>query len=134
MKWFKRIFKKEKEYACPCCGALTLTSRDQFEICVLCGWEDDGQDDCNADEVKGGPNGNLSLTEARSVFKQSLILEKEDRAYSRTEAEKLIILDMLETFEKIKYESDPGKLGVLWDNIRKNFEQLNKPKIRKILR
>jgi hypothetical protein len=36
----------------------------------VCFWEDDGQDDHDADEVRGGPNGLLSLAEARIAFKQ----------------------------------------------------------------
>ncbi|MFB7333587.1 CPCC family cysteine-rich protein [Streptomyces adustus] len=55
-------------YACPCCHLLTLESRCNWEICEECGWEDDGQDDLNADEVWGGPNGSLSLTDARNEY------------------------------------------------------------------
>jgi hypothetical protein len=29
---------------CPCCGYPTLRSRDAYDICELCNWEDDGQD------------------------------------------------------------------------------------------
>jgi hypothetical protein len=35
----------------------------------VCFWEDDGQDDHDADEVRGGPNGTLSLTQARTNFR-----------------------------------------------------------------
>ncbi|MET9693610.1 hypothetical protein ABZY81_35140 [Streptomyces sp. NPDC006514] len=35
-----------------------------WDICPECGGEDDGQDDLNADEVWGGPNGSESLTAA----------------------------------------------------------------------
>jgi hypothetical protein len=55
-------------YTCPCCGYSTLSSRAVFEICLLCNWEDDGQDDPFADEVWGGPNGDYSLSEARDNF------------------------------------------------------------------
>jgi hypothetical protein len=55
-------------YACPCCGYLTLSERGGFEICDVCFWEDDGQDDPDADVVRGGPNRGLSLTEARRNF------------------------------------------------------------------
>jgi Cysteine-rich CPCC len=51
--------------ACPCCGFLTLRGRAQDEICKVCFWHDDGQDEKQADEVWGGPNGILSLTQAR---------------------------------------------------------------------
>lgn len=53
---------------CPCCGYKTLSVRGAFELCPVCFWEDDGQDDYDADLVRGGPNGSLSLTEARSNF------------------------------------------------------------------
>jgi hypothetical protein len=53
---------------CPCCGYLTLNSRANYEICELCNWEDDGQDNENADEVWGGPNSDYSLAEARANF------------------------------------------------------------------
>ncbi|MFF4509354.1 CPCC family cysteine-rich protein [Streptomyces sp. NPDC001401] len=55
-------------YRCPCCGYLTLAERGLYEICPVCFWEDDGQDDHDADRVRGGPNGRLSLTEARQNF------------------------------------------------------------------
>lgn len=53
---------------CPCCGCKTLSERTAFEICEVCFWEDDGQDDGDADENRGGPNGALSLTEARANY------------------------------------------------------------------
>ena len=55
-------------FPCPCCGHLTLNERASFEICEVCDWEDDGQDDADADIVRGGPNGGLSLTAARAAF------------------------------------------------------------------
>jgi hypothetical protein len=54
--------------ACPCCGYPTLRQRAQSELCLLCDWEDDGQDDTDAGELRGGPNGDLSLSEARENF------------------------------------------------------------------
>jgi hypothetical protein len=53
---------------CPCCGYKTLRGRGHFEICDVCFWEDDGQDDSDADQVRGGPNRLLSLTQARLNF------------------------------------------------------------------
>jgi hypothetical protein len=55
-------------YDCPCCGYRTLAERGGYEICPVCFWEDDGQDDHDADRVRGGPNGSLSLTEGRRNF------------------------------------------------------------------
>lgn len=53
---------------CPCCRFYTLEERGIFDICRICWWEDDGQDDHNADIVTGGPNGKYSLTVARTNF------------------------------------------------------------------
>lgn len=52
-------------HTCPGCGYPTLTERGGYEICSVCNWEDDNQDDKEADEIRGGPNSNLSLTENR---------------------------------------------------------------------
>ncbi|MFE6624098.1 CPCC family cysteine-rich protein [Streptomyces sp. NPDC057740] len=51
--------------ACPCCVQRTLEGRANFEVGPECGWEDDGQDDGDANIVRGGPNGRLSLRQAR---------------------------------------------------------------------
>jgi hypothetical protein len=55
--------------ACPCCGLPTLRERASYEICAVCWWEDDGQDDPRASEVWGGPNGRYSLAEARANYR-----------------------------------------------------------------
>jgi hypothetical protein len=57
-------------YKCPCCGRVTLKERGRHEICPVCYWEDDGQDDHDADEVRGGLNGHLSLSEARRNYRK----------------------------------------------------------------
>jgi hypothetical protein len=64
------VLRGEGPYACPCCHFLTLPERGGYEICPVCFWEDDGQDDHDADLVRGGPNGNLSLAESRANFGQ----------------------------------------------------------------
>ncbi|MFC9065278.1 MULTISPECIES: CPCC family cysteine-rich protein [Streptomyces] len=51
--------------ACPCCGRRTLEARGAHQICQVCFWQDDGQDEHDADVVREGPNGSLSLTQAR---------------------------------------------------------------------
>ena len=63
-------FSAESGYPCPCCGNRTLSERAGYEICPVCFWEDDGQDDDDADVVRGGPNRDLSLTVARENFKR----------------------------------------------------------------
>ncbi len=54
---------------CPCCGHKTLGDRAAYIICQVCFWEDDGQDDSTEDEVWGGPNGDLTLTQGRVNYK-----------------------------------------------------------------
>lgn len=58
---------------CPSCGYPTLLERAGYEICEICNWEDDGQDDKNADEILGGPNKNLSLTTSRLIIGKKLL-------------------------------------------------------------
>ena len=60
---------KPQQVRCPCCGYKTLPTVHIFEICQVCLWQDDGQDDADADVVRGGPNYDLSLTAARKNFK-----------------------------------------------------------------
>jgi len=57
-----------RHFACPCCLFLTLSERGGFDICKVCFWEDDGQDDRDAAAVRGGPNGTLSLEQARKNY------------------------------------------------------------------
>lgn len=54
--------------SCPCCGRAVLAERNSYEICKVCWWEDDGQDNARADTVMGGPNYGLSLTQGRVNF------------------------------------------------------------------
>jgi hypothetical protein len=60
--------------ACPCCGSCTLGNRGDYDICSVCWWEDDGQDNENADINRGGPN-RVSLTRARLNFLKEGIAE-----------------------------------------------------------
>jgi hypothetical protein len=70
--------KETKSHRCPCCGYLTLSDRGRFEICEVCYWEDDSQDDQDANTVRGGPNGDLSLTQARRNYS---LFGASDRAF-----------------------------------------------------
>jgi len=69
----KSVFRPKKKgvtYQCPCCSHRTLSERGGYEICPVCFWEDDGQDDGDANKIRGGPNGKLSLTQARLNYQQ----------------------------------------------------------------
>lgn len=71
-------------YRCPCCHFLTLSERHEWEICPVCFWNDDGQDDEDADKVYGGPNHDLSLTEARQNYASFGASSQERRAFVRS--------------------------------------------------
>jgi hypothetical protein len=58
---------------CPCCGY-----RTGCMTCPVCYWTDDGQSDADANAVRGGPNGELSLSDARLNF---AIYGASDRRY-----------------------------------------------------
>ena len=69
------VFRRAQEnprasHRCPCCGYKTLPNPFSHEICQVCFWQDDGQDDKDADEVLSGPNYELSLTQAWRNFEQ----------------------------------------------------------------
>ena len=70
-------------YPCPCCYCLTLGERGGFEICPVCFWEDDGQDEHDADVVRGGPNGSLSLTQGRMNYASFGASAKKDLEHVR---------------------------------------------------
>lgn len=70
---FKNVFCDPRQnilYPCPCCKHRTLEERGGFEICSVCFWEDDGQDEHDADLVRGGPNGSLNLRTAQENYKK----------------------------------------------------------------
>lgn len=70
-------------YTCPCCYFRTLPERGGYDVCPVCRWEDDGQDDHDADDVRNGPNGALSLTAARSSFRRIGAVNDEARRQAR---------------------------------------------------
>jgi hypothetical protein len=55
-------------YQCPCCDHFTLGRRGEYDICVVCFWEDSGQDLGELD-VHSGPN-HQTLRQARDNFAQ----------------------------------------------------------------
>jgi hypothetical protein len=70
---------------CPCCDYVTLPERGASLICLICYWEDDGQDVGKLDDVSG-PN-HIPLRKARvnfmtlgvcdSIFKGNVLAAKE---------------------------------------------------------
>lgn len=58
-----------RNVACQVCGNFTISEHGSYDICPVCFWEDDGLYD-DPDEIWGGPNKNLSLTQARKNYKE----------------------------------------------------------------
>jgi hypothetical protein len=136
-QWFKKYAQRLEEgtiepplpgvrYTCPCCGYLTLSQRGSFEICELCRWEDDGQDDPHADEVWGGPNGRYSLSEARQNFKDYLIKYSPNDPKRRlggntnSSLEEQAKRAIITAFESMIDVSDEVTIGTLWQRIFEN--------------
>jgi Cysteine-rich CPCC len=93
----------QKSHRCPCCKFKTLRGRGQDEICPVCFWHDDGQDESEADEVRGGPNGKLSLRQAQKNFAAIGAVEERFRQFARrcgtsADAERLRIRSSLQRF------------------------------------
>ena len=59
---------EEKRYPCPCCGFLTMFGpiRYTFDICPVCGWEDDEVQYDDPDHEEGANT--VSLNQARSNY------------------------------------------------------------------
>lgn len=53
-------------YNCPCCGQKTLETEHMFDICSVCGWEDDNVQFRNPN-LRGGANF-FSLNEYKKAF------------------------------------------------------------------
>ncbi len=51
---------------CPCCDTATISERGEYEVCGLCGWEDDPVQSEDPDYA-GGAN-RLSLNQARQEW------------------------------------------------------------------
>lgn len=106
---------------CPCCGFPTLGEWGAFEICTLCNWEDDGQDDADADLVRGGPNQSFSLVEARENFERYLVKYPPDQETRvggpDSQMEKKIKRAMIEDYECMMESPSAEELQIRWMRI-----------------
>ena len=132
-------------HTCPCCGYPTLGERAHYEICDLCSWEDDGQDNPEADEVWGGPNYHLSLSQARQNFELYLDKYPPDQANyfggPDNTTELTAKSDMIAAFDAMISRNDPTVLNDLWECVYRSqaalLEELYRkrsPKDRRYLR
>ncbi len=61
--------KKEVELGhvpCKCCGSVTVSEEGSYDICDVCGWEEDPSQAKHPD-MSGGAN-SLSLNQARAAW------------------------------------------------------------------
>ncbi len=56
----------KKHLPCPCCGSKVLHERGTFEICPVCGWEDDPAQ--SRDPALAGGANETSLNDARAAW------------------------------------------------------------------
>ena len=57
------------KFPCPCCGRKRIEKLGDYEICDVCGWEDDPMQSKDPD-FSGGAN-ELSLKEARAQWRKA---------------------------------------------------------------
>lgn len=58
--------EKEALVSCPCCGYETLPNWGQYDICKICGWEDDG----NRDELRYSSVNRGTLADYQSKLRE----------------------------------------------------------------
>jgi hypothetical protein len=69
----KSVFAPPQEgvcYRCPCCHYKTLEERGGYDICPVCFWEDDGQDDEDANTNRIFSPNHMSLEFARENYRR----------------------------------------------------------------
>lgn len=54
---------------CPVCGQYEFAQQDDYDVCEVCGWENDGLQEKQPD-YDGGAN-DISLNEAKKIWEQT---------------------------------------------------------------
>lgn len=123
-------------YTCPGCGFPMLAERNEFNICGLCNWEDDGQDD-DANSILSvlheqgisltGPNGNLSLKENRINIGRMLesYIELTD---GEVDFDTANVLKTIEYYQQRRRDIEDRMTGdeLLQDHIRIEWREVSK--------
>ncbi|MDR7873986.1 hypothetical protein HB991_18625 [Yersinia mollaretii] len=63
------MINDNKTYNCPCCGEAVIDEPGCYEICPVCGWEDDPVQSTDPD-YEGGAN-KMSLKSAQLAYNTS---------------------------------------------------------------
>lgn len=88
----------------------TLEERMSYEICSICFWEDDGQDSDDAEDIRGGPNSNYSLSEARTNFEKYFTMYRPDdrRAFDEERRKMNMKTDLYRAYTKAMKSNSEG--------------------------
>lgn len=62
-----------KSHVCPVCGKYTFEKTASFDICEVCGWEDDWYQEANPDEESCANQ--MSLNQAKEAYAQGKPVE-----------------------------------------------------------
>ncbi len=76
----KKLFDGKSEWlglCCDCCGSTSLGEKDTFEICDICGWEDDNVQR-EYPQFAGGANRG-SLEDCRLEWRNRGVLSTKDK-------------------------------------------------------
>lgn len=126
-KILTRIFPLDvrSRYTCPCCGYPTLERRIMWEICFICWWEDDGQDDADKENVRG--INQLALVKARSNFAENMLSfnRKDERFIRIGEATQTKRKKLVNAFEEIRKSIN---------KLREIKQSIKKPEVTKLHR
>ena len=110
-----------RKFNCPCCSFPTLSERSAYDICTICWWEDDGQDEVSKDEVWGGPNGKYSLSNARLNFEDHGHMYdslKGIEVVEKPSAARRQLLNYVDRVSRKEIILEPEKLNCLVENQR----------------
>lgn len=64
-----KVWKEGNKMKCPVCEKHEFDHNDDFDVCPICGWENDGIQNADPD-YKGGAN-YISLNEAREQYRET---------------------------------------------------------------
>lgn len=63
----RQVIDMKVKHICPICGKHEFPEENSFDICPVCNWEDDADQEENPDEENGANR--MSLNQAREAWK-----------------------------------------------------------------